>query len=64
VFFAAFCLLQFDFVIFCQKNIGPKAARNILMKFTIPSLECVSPQSFSTFVPQVKRIFQAISLKK
>jgi len=32
VLFALFLLLQFDFVIFCQKNIGKKAARKVFMK--------------------------------
>jgi len=34
VFFAAFLFLQFDFVIFWQKNIGAKTAGKMLMEFT------------------------------
>ncbi len=34
VLWAAFLLFQFDFVIFCQKNIGEKAARKMLVKLT------------------------------
>jgi len=35
VFFAAFLYLQFDFVIFCWKNMGTKAARKMLAKLTL-----------------------------
>jgi len=35
VFFKAFMCLQFGFVIFCQKEIGAKAAHKILVKLTL-----------------------------
>ncbi len=49
VFFAALRCLQFGFVIFCQKSIGAKAARKILMTLSTGSLRHEGPRSPQTW---------------